>query len=208
MYFREMFDNFRKQTVSPSNPSVENVEADIHPNHDFYLPLISNHLDCYQIYDFTNQGIPLSPVFPDLNAIKEWLIKVRSYSPEFAESFCRFGYPVSKTPSDQAGFFRTGQEGLLNGYYVVSFNINLQAGFAWMDTDPSSDWINGSRVAAVVVFEPQSSDQDQKVAYKNLCGDEEHEKPYFFDDLVVLLDNFPQKPVELTFPKKSGLAGK
>jgi hypothetical protein len=57
----------------------------------------------YQIYETVSDGTPVSPVFPDLDHLIQWLID-QGYSENAANEFAKIGWAPSMTFTPKTGF--------------------------------------------------------------------------------------------------------
>ncbi len=170
------------------------------PKREHYQPFESGNLGCYQIYDDKGVGLPQSPVFPDLVAMKKWLIEGSHYSVEFAEAFSRYGYPRRSSVKDGTGYFHITNERWLRTTYSTEFIINGFRCWADLYKVPIAEGLNGSRVISLRVRNPTAEPTSPaRYSFPEEMGGQE--KPRFLDSLVILLDNLYQTPEDEMIPK-------
>ena len=157
------------------------------PMEEHYLPLLSGNCDCYQLYDDWSAGLPMSPVFSNLESMKEWLTSEDHWDNELAEVFSRYCFRKNaETSRPGDGYFHVIDSGSIGEFTLVSFEINSFTGNALLKKKPSPSCLFGSRVFDFNLYEPGFEDENQRPTWLTVKANSMKK------DLVTLLTYLPQ----------------
>lgn len=76
------------------------------PNPDYYRPEFDAPADCYQYYQNTSEGTPLSPVCETVDEMVAWLVENEGMTEEGARSFVGAGYAPTYVSGGGGGLRR------------------------------------------------------------------------------------------------------